>query len=1069
MDGLFPKVAEDVDTAEPSPVQCPDDQSQNSDFSFPTTCNKSQVKSNRFLGASIDELLVIEVCAGSARLTKTCRKLGLRGLAIDKITSRSCGIDIMTLDLTVRDQLQLLLDIIDAEKDKLLLVFIAPPCGTASRARGRPIKSSLLKGRKAPQPLRTDSQPDGKDNLTGTDKLKTEMANQLYDALTEVILLAHSLDICVVVENPANSLYWKTSFALKFLQCIDGLNIDFHNCCHGGTRDKLTRFWVNKDWLEPLRLLCDKTHQHQSWRPRIHQGQLVFPTAEEAAYPWMLCTRIVNLILAAAQQLGAVAHFTLKSQMEQPHFAMMNRYILGALPRSTKLRPLVSEFAEFHYIITPAQHVDHKDSVLQLCQKGSKLLSRRLWKWGKFRAEQYAGTCKFLGLTEEELTDDQTVECHHVGTLRGPMDFVERAIEAGHPKDLRRHVDQALHEVILDNFHRAPHLLAQKRIDFVKKYTDVAKACKAEELKLRLKMPDHLRKLLLGKRLVLFGKMLADLDYPDCELVNDIATGFKLSGWMPDSNIFPKNVKSPTLTLDALQRSTDSFNSKVRRQMQLRQDSVLETDTWNETEHELEQGWIWEDDSGHWNNKVVARRFGIRQGQKTRVIDDCTVSGLNLTVGTKEKFTLHSIDQMCSMIDHSLELASGTHCPILGRTYDLKSAYKQFGLCVADRELVRIAVNKPGQEEPVLVGLNALPFGAIGSVAGFLRISFAIWWIGVFGLGIAWSAYFDDYSTITRAELESSTHWAVTTFFEMIGLSYAKEGPKAPPFNTIFKMLGLVVDLQQISSGKFFVTHTAERREELKQCLEEIAKNGELSAKEAERIRGRLLFFECFVCGRVANLDLKLFGNLCRSGRTTNSLTLEEIEIVSRLCERIQSGSAVPLGIKNLETWIIFTDGACEGDEPCGSVGGVLIAPNHRIVHHFGDKVPDGIMSVLLKFSSHPIHELEMIPVLISFFLWQHLFGGGQVVHYIDNESVRLALLRGSGETEVARKVAAKIMDAEFTSGSKSWYARVASESNIADAPSRLDFSLLNSLGSSQFEVGWNLVLASCTPPNGGT
>ena len=1050
-------------------MQCNDGMPHNSDFSFSTTCDQPQVTSNRFASVAIDELLVIEVCAGSARLTKTCRKLGLRGLAIDKITSRSCGIDIMTLDLTVRAQLQLLLDIIAAEKDKLLLVFIASPCGTASRARGRPIRSSLLRGRRAPQPLRTDSQPDGKDNLTGTDKLKTELANQLYDALTEVILLAHSLDIGVVVENPANSLYWKTSFAVRFLQCIDGFNMDFHNCCHGGTRDKLTRFWANKNWLEPLSLRCDGTHQHQSWRPRIQDGRLVFPTAEEAAYPWLLCTRIVNLILAAGQQLGAFTHETLQSQMEQPHFSIMNRYILGALPRSTKLRPLVSEFAEFHHIITPAQHVDHKDSVLQLCPKGSKLLSRRLWKWGRFRAEQYAGTCKFFGIAEEELTDDCTVECHHIGTLHSPMDFVERAIEAGHPKDLRRHVDQALHEVILDNFHRAPHLLAQKRIDFIKKYTEIAGGCKADELRLRLKMPEHLRKLMAGKRLVLFGKMLTDLGFPDETLIQDIATGFKLSGWMPGSNLFQKNVKSPTLTLEALQQSTESFNSKVRTQMQLRQDQVLETDTWNETEHELEQGWIWEDDSGQWDRKAVARRFGIRQGQKTRVIDDCTVCGLNLTVGTKEKFTLHSIDLMCSMIDHSLEMAAEPHCPILGRTYDLKSAYKQFGLCVEDRDLLRIAVNRPGYAEPVLVGLNALPFGAIGSVAGFLRISFAIWWIGVFGLGIAWSAYFDDYSTITRAELESSTHWAVTTLFELIGLSYAREGPKAPPFNAVFKMLGLVVNLQEISSGQFFVTHTTERKDELKQCLEEIAVRGEISAKEAERIRGRMLFFECFVCGRVANLDLKLFGNLCRAGRTSNTLTTAEIEIVRRLHGRIDSGTAIPLGIKNLETWIIFTDGACEGERPCGSVGGVLISPNRRIVHHFGDKVPTSLMSVLLGFSSHPIHELEMIPVLISFFLWQRLFGGGQVVHYIDNESVRLALLRGSGETEVARMVAAKIMDAEFTSGSKSWYARVASESNIADAPSRLDFNLLMSIGSSQFEVGWDLVLASCTPPNGGT
>jgi len=57
-------------------------------------------------------------------------------------------------------------------------------------------------------------------------------------------------------------------------------------------------------------------------------------------------------------------------------------------------------------------------------------------------------------------------------------------------------------------------------------------------------------------------------------------------------------------------------------------------------------------------------------------------------------------------------------------------------------------------------------------VAGFLKISFAIWWIGVFGLGMAWSAYLDDYSAITRPELEASTHWAVTMLFELIGLLY---------------------------------------------------------------------------------------------------------------------------------------------------------------------------------------------------------------------------------------------------------------------------------------------------------
>ena len=123
----------------------------------------------------------------------------------------------------------------------------------------------------------------------------------------------------------------------------------------------------------------------------------------------------------------------------------------------------------------------------------------------------------------------------------------------------------------------------------------------------------------------------------------------------------------------------------------------------------------------------------------------------------------------------SFEMAGGDHCPILDRTYDLKSAYKQFGFFEANRNLLRIAINKLGNAHPTLVGMNSLPVGAVGLVAGFLRISFALWWIGVYGLGIAWSADFDDYSPLTRSELEASTNWPVIALFDLIGIFYAKK------------------------------------------------------------------------------------------------------------------------------------------------------------------------------------------------------------------------------------------------------------------------------------------------------
>ena len=307
-----------------------------------------------------------------------------------------------------------------------------------------------------------------------------------------------------------------------------------------------------------------------------------------------------------------------------------------------------------------------------------------------------------------------------------------------------------------------------------------------------------------------------------------------------------------------------------------------------------------------------------------------------------------------------------------------------------------------------------------------------------------------------------NTNWAATTLFDMLGLQYANEGPKCPPFATSFKMLGLRVGLTSATSKSFTVGHTSDRTKELLKSLDEIVKKGEISVKEADRLRGRMLFFESFVFGRIANLSLRQFGDLCRLGRTTHKLSLAELEVVERLIERVRTAVPVPLGIDTLTTWIIFTDGACEGDAVTGSVGGVLVSPNMRVAHHFGATAPVWIMEKLLACSQHPIHELEMIPVLLSFLLWGKLVSGAQVVHYIDNESVRLALLRGSGETPVARRVAEQIMAAEYSLQTKSWYARVASASNIADDPSRGNFKHLENLGSSFCEVEWEMLRSNC-------
>ncbi len=59
---------------------------------------------------------------------------------------------------------------------------------------------------------------------------------------------------------------------------------------------------------------------------------------------------------------------------------------------------------------------------------------------------------------------------------------------------------------------------------------------------------------------------------------------------------------------------------------------------------------------------------------------------------------------------------------LVGRTFDLKSAYKQYAVDVFHTDFLKVAVKKPGGSYGVFDVL-ALPFGATGSVSCFLRLS----------------------------------------------------------------------------------------------------------------------------------------------------------------------------------------------------------------------------------------------------------------------------------------------------------------------------------------------------------
>ena len=132
---------------------------------------------------------------------------------------------------------------------------------------------------------------------------------------------------------------------------------------------------------------------------------------------------------------------------------------------------------------------------------------------------------------------------------------------------------------------------------------------------------------------------------------------------------------------------------------------------------------------------------------------------------------------------------------------------------------MRLAVQSPDDTEPRYFGVNALCFGAIGSVAGFLRISHSLWFLGMAGLRLFWTAFYGDYSILTREELQVRAGRSCEGLFKLLGIVFAEFGKKSVPFSRCFKMLGLMVSTEEMEEGAMKVTHTEERRAELRETI----------------------------------------------------------------------------------------------------------------------------------------------------------------------------------------------------------------------------------------------------------
>ena len=535
-----------------------------------------------------------------------------------------------------------------------------------------------------------------------------------------------------------------------------------------------------------------------------------------------------------------------------------------------------------------------------------------------------------------------------------------------------------------------------------------ARELASEERRRKLNHDDVVKKINAKKRLCLFKDLLRSIDHPDTGIVEDLEKGFRLTGWLHPSNLFPRLSSPPqisTLTLESLGPSLNAAAvNRCERNSSFESAKIL----LDITIDELKRGWIVDEvDMTDLNEgTILSPRFVIQQGEKSRAIDDFTFSSINSTVGTSEKIVLQGVDEIASLIKHLF--VSGFD-DLEGRTFDMEAAYRQLAVLPSERQKAVIcACLTPTSTRFTMA---TMPFGAISSVYAFLRTAAAVNHVGCSLLGLPMSSYFDDFTVVTKSSFSKSANLAVTTLFDVLGLNLSTSERKNVDFAKVFNALRVSFDLHKQIGDFFQIRNTDQRICELTGRIDEILASNKIGGKEAKSLRSRLSFASAQIYGRTTASVLKDLGKYegCKHRVKLNGNTRLLLRIMRG---HLESGMPRQVSFGKMDVMRIFTDGSLEGEtdsELSAGLGSVLVDQHGKCIKAFSyEPTQDDVQAVGGK-----IHQLEILPVIMSCVACAEEISSKFIYIHVDNVAAQCALINAGSVNHSSRSLVYLYLDFE--------------------------------------------------------
>ena len=336
------------------------------------------------------------------------------------------------------------------------------------------------------------------------------------------------------------------------------------------------------------------------------------------------------------------------------------------------------------------------------------------------------------------------------GVYHTPQEFLHEALKVTHPFDSAVTIDGPNLRAIAYTLEHGVKAVTQKRKAVLEHYRAIERSLRDKEAALKEGMDPAVRQVMGSKNLLLFKQMLSDAGVPDDKLFEDLVNGFRLTGNLEPSGLFPPKYKPAVVSVEELRRSSQWAKHLIEGACRkASKDPAVAEAVWKESLQQVEKGWLagpftWEQiDERFGGTWIASKRFGVSQGDKVRAVDDLSQFQINASVTETEKIQLEGLDDIVALARLCLgatvcgtqtfklplsdggtyqgRLHSGRARRLRARALDLRSAYTQLARHPKDDWSSILGVLDTDSGRVVYFESFALPFGASSAVTGFNR------------------------------------------------------------------------------------------------------------------------------------------------------------------------------------------------------------------------------------------------------------------------------------------------------------------------------------------------------------